>query len=391
MKLLLLLFLSLLGLHAGSLSLVSYLDAVESSAAVTAMNAQSASQTALQRSQVQSEGFLLNGVLGYAAEKQSDRDALEYHLSVEKRLYFGDNNSYIDALALSARKQQALQLNQLKTAVYEQYINACAAQEKAGLLKDAQERNVELTRLIGEGVEGGEFDRSSLLRSELIVDDLELRIRELATQYYDAVQSLQLYTRKTEEPLCQDLPLEIRINETLEADSMLYASLEGEIAAASALKRFHDTPVQDITVGVGYDDEIDLTRAIAYVQIPLTQGSRRQSEREAAAQSKLAAQEQLVFAKAQMQAQITTYTATQQTRQKALKRLNDVLIPKAYETSVLLLERFMGSEGSYLEYIDSQKSLFDLLLRSIDTRAEALLAQARIYRTLGIDPQKDIQ
>ncbi len=391
MKLLLLIFLSILGLQAGSLSLESYLSAVDSSNAVTAMNAQTASQAASQRSQVQSEGLLLHGELGYAAEKNSDRDALEYHLSVEKRLYLGNSNTYLNALELSVQNQQELQLNRLKTVVYEQYINACAYQEKAGLLKDAQQRNIELTRLIDEGVQGGEFDRSSLLRSELIVDDLELQIRALETQYNEALQSLQLYTRTKEEPLCQDLPLEIQLTDNLEADSTLYRYLEGEIAAASALKGFRDTPVQDITVGVGYDNEIDLSRAIVFVQIPLTQGSRRQSEREAAAQLKLAAQEQLIFAKAQIQAAANTYTATQLTRQKSLTRLNDVLVPKAYETSVLLLERFMGSEGSYLEYIDSQKALFDLLLRSIDTRAEALLAQARIYRTLGIDPQKDLK
>ncbi len=391
MKILLSLLLSILGLQAGSLSLESYLTAVDESNAVSAMKAQTASQAASQRSQVQSEGFLLNGELGYAAEKKSDRDALEYHISVEKRLYFGDNDTYLNALTLSTQKQQTLQLNQLRTIVYEQYINACAFQEKAGLLKDAQDRNIELTRLINEGVKGGEFDRSSLLRSELIVDDLQLRIRDLETQYNEALQMLQLYTRTEEEPLCQDLPLEILIDNNLEAESTLYSYLEGEISAASALKSFRDTTVQDITVGVGYDNEIDLTRAVVFMQIPLTQGSRRKSEREAATQSKLAAQEQLIFAKAQMQSQIRTYTTTQQSRQKSLKRLDDILIPKAYETSVLLLERFMGSEGSYLDYIESQKALFDLLLRGIDTRAQALLAQARIYRTLGIDPQKDIK
>ena len=92
-----------------------------------------------------------------------------------------------------------------------------------------------------------------------------------------------------------------------------------------------------------------------------------------------------------MQAQIRSYKTAQQTRQNAYRRLNDILIPTAYETSVLLLERFMGSEGSYLAYIESQKTLFDLLIRGIDTRVDTLLAQARLYRTLGIDPQKDIK
>ena len=393
MKILSLLLLSILGLQAGSVSLDSYLSAVGSSNAVGALNAQSAAQTALQRSQVQSEGFLLNGEVGYASEKNGGRNKAEYHLSVEKRLFFGDSDAYADALKISSQKQQELQLYQLKSVVYEQYINACTLQEKAGLLKDAQDRNIELTKLIDQGVKGGEFDRSALLRSELIVDELQLRIRDLQNQYYETLQTLRLYTRKenNEEPFCQDLPSEITIAENPEQDSTLYRYLESEITATSTLQNFRNTAVQDIKLGVGYDNEIDLSRGIVFMQIPLTQGSRRNSEREAAAQAKLAAQQQLLFAKAQIEAQIRTYTAAQQTRLETFQRLNDILIPKAYESSVLLLERFMGSEGSYLSYIDSQRALFDLLIQGIDTRANALLAQAKLYRTLGVDPQKDIK
>jgi len=391
MKQLFLFLLLFSGLHAGSGTLQSYLAAVESSNAVTSVKAQTAAQAVLQGVQVQTEGLFLNGELGYAAEKEGSRDALEYHVSLEKRLFLGDSDAYIDALELSSQKQQLLQINRLKTLVYEQYISACTLQEKTGLLKDAQDRNIELTKLISEGVKGGEFDRSALLRSELIVNELQLRIRELESRYFETLQTLQLYTNSTEEPLCQDLPFEIASQDDLEADSLLYQSLESEISATSALNNFHGSPVSELTLGIGYDNEIDLSRAIVFMQIPLTQGSRRQSERQAAAQMKLAAQQKLIFTKAQIQAQLRSYAAAQENRQNSYGRLNDVLIPTAYETSSLLLERFMGSEGSYLAYIDSQKALFDLLIKSIDTRAETLLAQARLYRILGIDPQKDIK
>ena len=391
MKIFSILLLTILGLHAGSLSLESYLATVESSNAVTALNAQAASKAASQRSQVQSEGFQLSGALGYAAEKDTNRDALEYHVAVEKQLFFGDSGTYVDALKLSSKKLQNLQLNQLKNIVYEHYINACTLNEKAGLLNDAKERNIELTLLISEGVEGGEFDRSALLRSELVVQALQLRIRDLNSRYFEALQTLQLYTGKSEEPLCQDLPFEVVTTDHLETDSLLYQYLESEITTASTLHNFRSSTVQEITLGVGYDNEMDLSRAIVFMQIPLTQGSRRKSEREAAVTAKMAAQEQLLFSKNQIESQIRTYTTVQQIRQESFNRLNDILIPKAYETSVLLLERFMGSEGSYLAYIDSQTMLFDLLLQGIDIHANTLLAQAKLYRTLGIDPQKDIK
>lgn len=389
MKIFSILLLTILGVQAGSLPLESYLAAVKSSSAVTALNAQAASRAAAESSQVQSEGLLLNGELDYAAEKSTDRDGIEYHLSLEKELFFGDSDAYVDALQRSSEKQQQLQLNQLKNIVYEHYINACTFQEKMGLLKDAKDRNSELTLLISEGVKGGEFDRSALLRSELVVEDLELRIRNLESLYYEALQTLQLYTAKEDEPLCRDLPLEIALTANPETDSTLYQYLENEVSAASALHNFSDTTIQNVTLGVGYDNETDLSRALVFVQIPLTQGSRRDSQRQAAAKAKLSAQQNLLFSQAQIHAQIRIYYTAQLTRKNGLGRLNDELIPKAYETTVLLQERFMGSEGSYLAYIESQKMLFDLLIRGIETRSDALLAQAKLYRTLGIDPQKD--
>ena len=125
------------------------------------------------------------------------------------------------------------------------------------------------------------------------------------------------------------------------------------------------------------------------MQIPLSKGSRQESAYEAAIEAKMAAQERLAFTKKQLQTQILAYTNTQDIRQENLKRLNDILIPKAYETSELLLARFMGSEGSYLAYIDSQTTLFDLLMQGIDTHADALRAEAKLYQTLGINPLKE--
>ena len=106
MKIFSTLLLAVLSAHAGSLSLESYLATVKISNAVIALNAQVAAKAATDSSQVQSEGFQFNGILGYAAEKESNRDALEYHLSVEKQLFFGDSDAYIDALKLSSKKQQ---------------------------------------------------------------------------------------------------------------------------------------------------------------------------------------------------------------------------------------------------------------------------------------------
>jgi len=391
MKLFSIILLATMSVYAGSLPLESYLASVKRSSAVIALNAKVAEKAATDSSSVLPEGYQFNGTLGYADEKNSDRNALEYHLSVEKQFLFGDGDAYVDALKLSSEKQQHLQLIQLKNIVYTQYINACMFQEKIGLLKDAEDRNHQLTQLIDEGVKGGEFDQSALLRSELVVDRLQLRIAALESLYYASLQTLQLYTDKEEEPLCRDLPLEIILTANPETDSILYQYLENELSAASALRNFTDTSIQSITLGAGYENEMDLSRAIVFMQIPLSPGSRRQSQREASQKAQLAAQQNLSFSKAKIQAQIRSYYTAQLTRKNTLARINDELIPRAYESTVLLEERFKGAEGSYLSYIESQKTLFELLNRGIEIRFEALLAQAILYQTLGIDPNKDIK
>ncbi len=391
MKLLTVLFATLLGLQAGSLPLTSYLDNVASTNTLKSIHAQIGAEMASQQSQLQSEGFLLNGELDYADIKNSNDSAVEFHVSLQKQILFGGNDDYTDALKISAEKRKELQTNQLKAIVYEHYINACTFQEKAGLLNDAKERNIELTKLIEAGVAGGEFDRSALLRSELVVQQLQLRIRDFNSRYYEALQMLMLYSAQEEEPLCQDLPFDIPMIRDPEQESLLYQSLQSDILTSSALQHFRSATIQEVTIGVGYDNEIDTSRGLVFMQIPLTKGSRRESQREAAIQAKLSAQEKMLFATKRLQSQIRTYKTTQEIRQESFKRLNDILIPKAYETSVLLLERFMGSEGSYLEYINSQTMLFDLLLEGIDTHAKALVSQAKLYQALGIDPQKDMK
>ena len=389
MKRLSLLLAAVMGVHAGTLPLQSYLEKIETSPLMRQYKAETGAGIALRRADVQTEGFKLYGELDYANEKDSDRDAVEFHVAVEKQLYFGDSDTFIDQLELSREKRETLKLNQLKNVIYRHYIEACSLDEQRGLINDMLERHTELTRLIKIGVEGGEFDRSSLLQSELIVGDLQLRIANFESDYYAAVQKLRLYTGRSEAPLCQDLAHEVPLEIDIREASLLYQSLEKEIETSEARYQFSDTLLKEMTIGAGYDNEIDIDRGLLYLQIPITQGDRRASERESARQAKLAADEALLFESQKIETLYESYKRAQRTRAERLRRLRDDLIPKAYESAVLLQERFLGSEGSYLEYIQGQKYLFDLLIRDIQTHADMLLAEATFYEQLGIDIQKD--
>ncbi len=383
-------FFSFLYLQAQTVSLGDFLESVKSSEGAKALETQSVSKISTAKNEVLSGGFILNAQTGYASTRYDNRNAHESHVTVEKNILLGDSDAYLKALNLSLTEVNALELNRLKALIFEHYINACSYKEKISLLMDAKERESELASLIKEGVEGGEFDQSSLLQSELAVEELQLSIDALESNYNDVLSGLYAYTQNNSgEPLCKDLPYEIAIEEDIQEHSTLFTQMQSEITAAAALNKFRSGSVQDITLGAGYDNEMDVTRSIVFLRIPLSSGDSLDNERESARLEQINARQQLLFMQRKTQMQIQAYKTAQKMRNATLERLNNVLILKAYQTTVLLKEQFMGSEGSYLEYIDSEKTLFNLLIRSVDTVTESLLAKAKLYYMLGIDPQKD--
>lgn len=379
-------------LSAGELTLEHYLNAAAASETAAALRTENRLQTAQKSTEVLSEGLSLYGELDYAEAKGVDRREAEYHVAAEKSFLTGDSGAYLDALKLSEAQRRTLAINRFKGTIAEYYITACALREKIWLQKDAFLRNRQLTALIRSGVDGGEFDRSALLRSELVTDELKLDIEGLESAYAASLHRLHAAAATPEgDPTCSDLPKSVPAPSVSWEGSPLFARLDGDIAAASAMKRFRDTPLPNVTLGAGYDDEMDVRRGLVYIRIPLQPGSRLTNEREAARLAQLNADRQLRTARTRMAAEVLAYENAQEVRRGNLQRLNDHMIPKAYESTVLLEERFIGSEGSYLAYIDSQKALFELLKRGVDTLYDALLAQNRLHRTLGIDPQKEAE
>ncbi len=389
MKKIVLLCCAVIVIQAKTFSLSTYLEAVHSSVLMHAYSSKIDSNLATSRMGVQTEGFLLNGMIGNAEDKNSNNSEVEFHVSVEKELYLGDSDMYINALKIEGKKQKKLQLNRIKNVIYTHYINACVLKDKMDLIQEMKKTHTQLTQLIKIGVDGGEFDKSSLLQSELIIGELYLRNNKLKRQYNEARSQLQLYTQYEAEPLCQDLPYVVNIKEDIALEALLLESLEATVHSASALYNFNDTSLQSLRVGVGYDDEMDLTRGIAYIQVPLSQGSRRESERERAQALKLSSLNELNFKKSQMQTTLSVYQQSQEVRQERLIYLRETLVPKAYESAVLLKERFLGSEGSYVAFIQSQKFLYELLMQDIQTHEQMLLAQAKFYEIMGIDPLKE--
>jgi len=375
-------------LGAAPLSLQQLLDAAAHSDA--AQSQQYTAQAAMlkQRGELMTDGPNLYAAGGYANAKDGSDKGFEYHVALEKPFRTASTQNIEQLLGNGKEITVRLNLARLQNGIYGDYVDACTMQEELWLLEDAKSRGVQMETLIRTGMEGGEFDRSAWLRSRLNVQTLTLQTDELRSRYDGTTRRLAAVTQlDASDLLCSDLPDTVTLppQQRFEAAPLLL-QLENALSRANAMKTYRDTWLQEITIGAGYDDEIDLQRGIVYANIPLGGGSRRDAEREAARQSALAANAQLQTMRASVTAQIAAFTSAQQTRLSNLRRLNDELIPEAYETTDLLQERFMGSEASYLEYIDSQKALFALLMEGVRLRASALKAEAELFADLGIAP-----
>lgn len=369
-------------------------------AAADRSDAARASAYALQAQRLRQQGELLPDTAnlalqgGYADSKNSSDSAFEYHITVEKPFRLADTGRLETLFGESSDIGMRLQRAQLQNRVYAYYIDACTLQEELWLLQDERGRGMQMSRLIRTGMEGGEFDRSAWLRSRLNVQNITTQLRTLTSRYEQTLLMLGALTQTpVEEPLCRDLPDTIsRPLPERFADAPLLGQLENRRAEAQARGDYADAWPRTVTLGAGYDDELDLRRGIVYAAIPLG-GERRDNEREAARRDALAADAELGALRSELDAGIAAFVSAQWMRKRNLQRLNDKLIPEAYETTVLLEERFMGSEASYLEYIDSQKALFALLHEGVILRAEALRAEAELSARLGLSPltRKDPQ
>ncbi|WP_297441296.1 TolC family protein [Sulfurimonas sp.] len=349
-------------------------------------------QTLAQENKILSNGFSLGAQVAYAESKNTSEDALEYQVSLQKSFLLGSSDAYKNTLHLSSSIQKKLQTAQIQNYIYQSYIDTCFIKEQVSILEDEKLRNTKMTALIQVGVDGGEFDLSSLYRSQMSVDNLSLKILSLKNNYKQSLQRLNLFSTKATaiEPQCSDLPADI----TPFADESFTKSpysqaFHLQAKKQTALKKYRDSLVDKITVGLSYDDEMDVTRSSAYLQVPLTWGDKRTNTLEVAKQQELAAFSQQNYLQQELENTLASYRLEQQNNAQKLAYINDKLILKAYKTAQLMKERFQAGEANYLEYINSQQTLFDFILQTIHIRRDALQAQAKLYTKLGISPLKE--
>lgn len=377
-------------LYADKSDLQTYLNAVENTDALKSRFQLIESKSLSRQNSVLADGYQFIAQLGRASSKIDNKDSYEYSLAIEKPILFGSDENYLHTLELSVDTEKKLQLYKLQNYLYKKYISSCMLQEKIAVLKDEKIQNEDISQLMKLSVEAGELDMSALLRSELRSDNLKLKTQRLEDKYKQSLQELNLFSNSMNEPQCNDISFELSTNSNkLLEKSLLYKLIAQETQTNKALHEFKDRTFQKMNIGIVYDNEVDITRSSVYIQLPLSLSQKNSNTIEALKLKQLSSASNQIFLQRKLEKEIALYKLRKKNTLKNLHYINDTLVLKAYKSAELMKERFKGGEANYLEFINSQTLLFELLINAIETKESALLQEATLYEKLGISPLKE--
>lgn len=377
-------------LYADKSDLQTYLNAVENTDALKSQFQLIESKSLSRQNSVLADGYQFIAQLGRASSKIDNKDSYEYSLAIEKPILFGSDENYLHTLELSVDTEKKLQLYKLQNYLYKKYISSCMLQEKIAVLKDEKIQNEDISQLMKLSVEAGELDMSALLRSELRSDNLKLKTQRLEDKYKQSLQELNLFSNSMNEPQCNDISFELSTNSNkLLEKSLLYKLIAQETQTNKALHEFKDRTFQKMNIGIVYDNEVDITRSSVYIQLPLSLSQKNSNTIEALKLKQLSSASNQIFLQRKLEKEIALYKLRKKNTLKNLHYINDTLVLKAYKSAELMKERFKGGEANYLEFINSQTLLFELLINAIETKESALLQEATLYEQLGISPLKE--
>lgn len=377
-------------LYADKSDLQTYLNAVENTDALKSQFQLIESKSLSRQNSVLADGYQFIAQLGRSSSKIDNKDSYEYSLAIEKPILFGSDENYLHTLELSVDTEKKLQLYKLQNYLYKKYISSCMLQEKIAVLKDEKIQNEDISQLMKLSVEAGELDMSALLRSELRSDNLKLKTQRLEDKYKQSLQELNLFSNSMNEPQCNDISFELSTNSNkLLEKSLLYKLIAQETQTNKALHEFKDRTFQKMNIGIVYDNEVDITRSSVYIQLPLSLSQKNSNTIEALKLKQLSSASNQIFLQRKLEKEIALYKLRKKNTLKNLHYINDTLVLKAYKSAELMKERFKGGEANYLEFINSQTLLFELLINAIETKESALLQEATLYEQLGISPLKE--
>ncbi len=311
----------------------------------------------------------------------------------------------VTALGADAAEAEAKTLAQnlalrIETAYYQLY----RVQRRGELLRAFEEELRQFESAASTRYEVGEGPQQAILKAQLERGRLEMRRETLRADRRSALQSLARLTGRSDleapsQPVDVVAPSELRdVGETTseeavadrpEAEALRRRIEKAESETALAKRAFWP----DFTVGATYTDvrQGDLTPTMTGrdafsvsigISIPLWRG-KQEAQLEQAQVERRRAEAELNDFQLQVRAEVRDLRERLRRQQRQLTLLDEQLLPQAETSLEATLSAYKAGRTDFLDLLDAERTLFQLHMNRVDTRARALQTAAELEHTLG--------
>ena len=288
------------------------------------------------------------------------------------------------------------QRRRVETDVRVRFYRALAAQRK---LKRAKEFRLNAERAVDvakQRLEAEEGTRPDLLQSQLLVDQIDLSIRQSELEWRAAwaelAATLGQPSLQPREVQGDFVSVETADNESLYQEIV---ALSPQLSAAQAridrartnLQRQQNQVVPNLNVqlGVGFDDASDDTFANVQLGMPIPVHNRNQGNISAAQAEYAAASRNLRRLELLLRRDLAEVYRRYQSSAVAVEQYEQTMLPRAEESLALVEKARRAGEIDFLRVLTARQTLFEIQQKRIDARGELSQASAEIAGYLLTD------
>lgn len=312
-----------------------------------------------------------------------------------------------DAAALGARAAEAdaeavaqnLALK-IETAYYDLY----RAQRREERLRAFEQELRQFESAASTRYEVGDGSQQAILKAQVERGRLEVRRENLRAERQSALQSLARLTGRTDLQ-APDWPVEVAALAELEGPGQTKdeAVAEDRPEADAFRRRIERAETEttlarrafwpDFTVAAQYTDvrrgtltptmigRDGLTMSVG-ISVPLLWG-KQQARLEEAQVERLQAEAELDDFRLQVRAVVSDLRERLRRQQRQLTLLNGKLLPQAETSLEATLSAYKAGRTDFLDLLDAERTLFQLQMERVDTRARTLQTAAELKHALG--------
>ncbi|MDA7980456.1 MAG: TolC family protein [Pirellulales bacterium] len=292
--------------------------------------------------------------------------------------------------------EAATQRRRVETDVRIRFYRALAAQQRLQRAKDFRENAATAVDVAKQRLDAQDGTKPDLLQSQLLVDEIDLSIRQSELEWEAAWAEL---AATIGQPSLQPTDLvgdfaggevsdvAVIYEEAVTASPQLGAARAKVDRARTNLQRQRNQVVPNLNVqlGLGVDDATDDPFANVQFGMPLPVHNRNQGNIETARSEYTAAIQNLRRLELRLRRDMAEVYRRYQSSSAAINKYEKTMLPRAEESLALVEEAQRAGEIDFLRVLTARQSLFNLQQKLITAKGELSRAEAEISGYLLTD------